>query len=130
MFNSSGVCAHTVAVATRKECLDAMVNWLRKRGNMNITKMAHAGLPKGAVEKGRGRRKFSAKSSTQNLKMLQDAGDELCTPRAGVTTKPKSLPTASHSMNLPTISHSETELPPYSTPGPPTYVPCSTSSVS
>ena len=44
MFNSSGVCAHTVAVATRKECLDALVNWLRKRGNVNITKMAHAGL--------------------------------------------------------------------------------------
>ena len=57
--------------------------------------------------------------------MLQDTGDDLCIPRAGVTTKPnaksKGLPTASHSRNLPTTNHSETELPPCSTPDPPMY---------
>ena len=51
MFNSCGVCAHTVAVATRLDCMETLVNWLQKQGNMNITKLAHSGLPKGAGKK-------------------------------------------------------------------------------
>ena len=51
MFNSCGVCAHAIAVATRSECLNTLVSWLQKRGSLNVTKMAHSGLPMGAGEK-------------------------------------------------------------------------------
>ena len=80
MFNSCGVCAHIVAVATRKKCFDTFVNWLRKWGSMNITKMAHLGLPKGAGKKGHSHRKFSTKSSSRNVKIFHDADSESYTP--------------------------------------------------
>ena len=74
MFNSCGVCAHTVAVATRLDCMETLVNWLQKQGNMNITKQAHSGLPKGAGKKGSNHRKFSTKASTKNVKRILHAG--------------------------------------------------------
>ena len=68
MFNSCGVCAHIVAVATRKKCLETFINWFSKRDSINVTKMAHSGLPKGAGKKIRSRRKFSTKSSMRKVK--------------------------------------------------------------
>ena len=69
MFNSCGVCAHAIAVATRNECLNTLVSWLQKWGSLNVTKMAHSGLPMGAGKKG-SRRKFSTKASTKNVKKI------------------------------------------------------------
>ena len=117
MFNSCGVCAHIVAIATRRKCFDILVNWLSKRGSMNVTKMAHSGLPKGAGKKARSHRKFSTKFSTRNVKkILQDADDESYTPRPGVTTKPTG---SLHS--LPSPNFSETEIHSYHTSDPTSY---------
>lgn len=110
MFNSCGVCAHIVAVATRKKCFETFISWLRKRGSMNVTKKAHSGLPKGAGKKARSHRKYSTKSSTRNVKMiLRDADNESYTPRPGITTKPGGI---SHNTSLqsPIASYSETEI--------------------
>ena len=118
MFNSCGVCAHIVAVATRKKCFETFISWLRKRGSVNVTKMAHSGLPKGAGKKAHSCRKFSTKSSTRNVKMiLHDADSESYTPRPGITTKPGGI---SHNASLqsPIASYSETEIHPYLTPNP------------
>ena len=112
MFNSCGVCAHIVAVATRKKCFETFVNWLRKRGSMNITKMAHSGLPKGAGKKAHSHRKFSTKSSSRNVKkILQDADSESFTPRPGITTKPDgSLCNRRTGVQSPVASYSETDF--------------------
>ena len=45
-------CAHTVAVAKKKDCMDTLVKWLNKRDDSNVTKLANSGLPKGAGKKG------------------------------------------------------------------------------
>lgn len=53
MFHSCGVCAHMIAVAEKKGCLEDLVKWLGKRENVSITKMASSGLPKGAGKRHR-----------------------------------------------------------------------------
>ena len=111
MFDSCGVCAHIVAVATRKKCLETFINWFSKRDSINVTKMAHSGLPKGAGKKTRSHRKFSTKSSTRKVKkILQDADSESYTPRPGITTKFLH----NRSVQSPVASFSETAFHPYS----------------
>ena len=46
------MCTHTVAVAKKKDCMDALVKWLNKQDDSNVTKLANSGLPKGAGKKG------------------------------------------------------------------------------
>ena len=84
LFHSCGVCAHTVAVAKKKGCLDSLVKWLSKRDDMNVTKLANSGLPKGAGKKGSTKRKFSTKSST---KIVKNISDDVFTPQTRITTK-------------------------------------------
>ena len=45
LLHSCGVCAHSVAIAKKKGCLDSLVKWLSKRDNLNIAKLANSGLP-------------------------------------------------------------------------------------
>jgi hypothetical protein len=53
------------------------VKWLSKRDDVNVTKLANSGLPKGAGKKGHAKRKVSTKSSTKNVKkMLQNVRDD------------------------------------------------------
>ena len=59
LYHSSGVCAHTVAVAQKKGCLDVLLKWLNKRDKLSVTKMANVGLPIGAGKKPHSRRKYS-----------------------------------------------------------------------
>ena len=93
LFNSCGMCTHTVAVAKKKGCMDALVKWLNKRDDLNVTKLANSGLPKGAGKKGRSKRKFSTKSSTKNVKkMLQNISDDVFTPQIGISTKSAAKP--------------------------------------
>ena len=93
LFHSWCVCAHTVAVAKKKDCLDSLVKWLSKRDDMNVTKLANSGLPKGAGKKGSTRRKFSTKLSTKSVrKMLQNVSDDAFTPRTGISTKSTAKP--------------------------------------
>ena len=88
LFHSCSVCAHTVAIAKKKGCLDSLVKWLSKRDDLNVLKLANSGLPKGAGKKGNTKRKFSTKLSTKIVKrMLENVSDDVFTPRTGVTTK-------------------------------------------
>ena len=88
LFHSCGVCAHTVAVAKKKGCLDSLVKWLSNRDNLNVTELANSGLPKGAGKKGGTKREFSTKSSTKIVKrMLENVSDNVFTPRTGIITK-------------------------------------------
>ena len=64
------------------------MKWLSKRDDLNVTKLANSGLPKGAGKKGSTKRKFSTKSSTKIVKrMLENVSDDVFTPRTGITTK-------------------------------------------
>ena len=88
LFHSCGVCAHTVAVAKKKGCLDSLVKWLSNRDNLNVTELTNSGLPKGAGKKGGTKREFSTKSSTKIVKrMLENVSDDVFTPRTGIITK-------------------------------------------
>ena len=121
LFHSCGVCAHTVAVAKKKSCLDSLVKWLSKRDDLNVMQLANSGLPKGSGKEEHTRRKFSSKSSTKNVKkMLLNVSDEVFTPRTGVTTKSASaaqpiLPPETMSVNTTSVSLSN-----------PSYLPCVT----
>ena len=75
LYHSSGVCAHTVAVAQKKGCLDVFLNRLNKRDKLSVTKMANVGLPKGAGKKPHSRRKFSTKASSRQMKKFLETVD-------------------------------------------------------
>ena len=93
LFHSCNICAHTVAVAKHKYCLDSLLeSILKKQKGVNVTKMSNTGMPKSCGRKPGAKRKASLKSSTKRIRsILEEAGDESRTPRIKVTTKKKCL---------------------------------------
>ena len=78
LFRSCSICAHTVAVAQQKDCLDSLLNSIaKKRGGVSITKISDDGMPKSRGKKPSTKRKASQKSSTKRIRsIVAEAGDE------------------------------------------------------
>ena len=91
LFHSCNICAHTVAVAKQKYCLDSLLNSVaKKQRGVNITKMSDVGMPKSRGKKPGTKRKASLKSSTKRIKFIIDeAGSENRKSRIRVPPKKK-----------------------------------------
>lgn len=86
LFNSCGVCAHCIAVAKFKGCLEQFISWLGKqRGSVNLSNLASTGMPKTSGKKPHSHRKSSKKSTTQRIKsILANASEKDHSPRIPV----------------------------------------------
>ena len=91
LFHSCNICAHTVAVAKQKYCLDSLLKSVaKKQKGVNLTRMSDVGMPKNRGKKPGTKRKASLKSSTKRLRSLTDeAGSENRKPRIRILPKKK-----------------------------------------
>ena len=75
LFYSCNICAHTIAVAKQKYCLDSLLKSVaKKQKGEHLTRMSDVGMPKNRGKKPGTKRKASLKSSTKRLRSLTDEG--------------------------------------------------------
>ena len=91
LFHSCSICAHTVAVAKQKDCLDSLLNSIAKKwGGVSITNISDGGMPESWGKKLSTKRKPSQKSSTKRIRsILAEARDESQKSRIQVPPKKK-----------------------------------------
>ena len=107
LFHSCSICAHIVAVAKQKYCLDSLLNsFTKKQRGVNITKMSDVGMPKSRGKKPGAKRKASLKSSTKRIKsIIDESGSESRRPR--IQIPPRKKPSF---MSAPFLTNTATSL--------------------
>ena len=75
--------SHAVAVAYHTKSSQKYLTWLQKhRGNVSLSVLANANMPKGAGKKPNAHRRSSSKAATKCMKeLVAEADSEQFTPR-------------------------------------------------
>ena len=83
LYCSCKICSYSVAVAYHTKSSQKYLTWLQKyRGNVSLSVLANANMPKGAGKKPNGHRQSSSKAATKRIKeLVAEADSEQFTPR-------------------------------------------------